>query len=53
MEVCALYEKDHPMNLFPSLLGLKEVLKGETHEIEKSYFITPKKPWQAYPLGMN
>ena len=47
MEFYALYEKYHPMNIFPSLLGLKEVLKGETKETEQAYFNIPKIPRQS------
>ena len=43
--VCALYEHDHPTNLYQSLHGLKELLKGTIEVTKPTYFLAPKKPW--------
>lgn len=51
--LCNICELEHSIGQCMELLRLKVVLKESSEEVQYSYFITPRRPWQPLPLGMS
>ena len=45
IDLSVVYDKDHPTNSCPLLLGLKEVHQSANKEFKPTYFMGQQKPW--------
>jgi hypothetical protein len=52
IQLCGICVEKHSTENFPSLLGLKEVYKGESEATKSLCSIAPRRPWQPRATGM-
>lgn len=52
ISLCNICELEHSTGQCPELPRLKAVLRESSEEVQSSYFITPRRPWQQRPPSM-